>query len=245
MLQSKGRKTRSRSRHPRRKEEQTSGCDGDGTPTATEATEQKRSRRKVTAPPGDAGCAGLPVCQLDCRNACRPADLARDDCGAAVDGDDGNDAAWPRGSERELQSGFESDEEGADGIGIGPVDEAESWIAGAGGSAGDGGSPLLDLLLPRLGADLTRGGFAAAKSQKIVRLPGGGTEAREFAPVVMERKLNPYSDVPSLYDLYVQASPRERNLERFGLEMFRNGTRELDAIPMDLAGGTGLRGRAR
>jgi protein involved in polysaccharide export with SLBB domain len=73
---------------------------------------------------------------------------------------------------------------------------------------------------------------------RTVRLPGErrttmGTE-KELAPVEMVHKRNPYADIPSLYDMYVQAAARDRDPERFGLSLFRNGTRQLDAIPMDL-----------
>src|SRR2546428_11715737 len=34
--------------------------------------------------------------------------------------------------------------------------------------------------------------------------------------------------------MYVQASSRQRPLERFGLDVFRNGTTDTNAIPMDL-----------
>src|SRR5260370_9027634 len=34
--------------------------------------------------------------------------------------------------------------------------------------------------------------------------------------------------------MYVQASSRQRPLERFGLDVFRNGTMDTNAIPMDL-----------
>jgi len=68
-----------------------------------------------------------------------------------------------------------------------------------------------------------------------VRLPGTTGQSREkLAPVTMIRRSNPYADIPSLYDMYVQASPRDRDPERFGMEIFRNGTRQTDAIPMDL-----------
>ena len=68
--------------------------------------------------------------------------------------------------------------------------------------------------------------------------PGG----RDSAPagtagaeqVRMVRRPNPYADVPSLYDLYVQAGSRNRPLERFGLDVFRKGTTNPDYIPMDL-----------
>ena len=57
---------------------------------------------------------------------------------------------------------------------------------------------------------------------------------KDLAPVTIVHKRNPYSDIPSLYDMYVQAATRDREPERFGLAMFRNGAREEDAIPMDL-----------
>ena len=68
------------------------------------------------------------------------------------------------------------------------------------------------------------------------RLPGdrGPVLEKELEPVAMVHRPNPYSDIPSLYDMYVQASSRALPPERFGLELFRNGTREPDAIPMDL-----------
>jgi polysaccharide biosynthesis/export protein len=73
---------------------------------------------------------------------------------------------------------------------------------------------------------------------RTVRLPGsrgvwGGTD-KDLPPVAMVHKVSPYADIPSLYDMYVQAASRDREPERFGMEIFRNGTRELDAIPMDL-----------
>jgi len=55
-----------------------------------------------------------------------------------------------------------------------------------------------------------------------------------FAPVAMVHRANPYADIPSLYDMYVQAAAWQRPAQRFGLEVFQNGTREQDAIPMDL-----------
>ena len=58
--------------------------------------------------------------------------------------------------------------------------------------------------------------------------------AAEIEPVRMERRPNPYADVPSLYDLYVQANARPQKLERFGLAAFRSGAADPDAMPMDL-----------
>jgi len=61
--------------------------------------------------------------------------------------------------------------------------------------------------------------------------PAGTTVAE---PVSMVRRPNPYADVPSLYDLYVQAEAPNRPLERFGLDVFRKGAANPDYIPMDL-----------
>src|SRR6185312_15368115 len=40
----------------------------------------------------------------------------------------------------------------------------------------------------------------------------------------IRRHANPYANVPSLYDLYSQVSPRPAVLEHFGANIFRNGT---------------------
>jgi protein involved in polysaccharide export with SLBB domain len=47
-------------------------------------------------------------------------------------------------------------------------------------------------------------------------------------------KQNPYSDIPSLYDLYVQVPARDRAPERFGIDILSNGDRDSDTIAMDL-----------
>jgi hypothetical protein len=57
--------------------------------------------------------------------------------------------------------------------------------------------------------------------------PAGTAGAEQ---VRMVRRPNPYADVPSLYDLYVQAGASNRPLERFGLDVFRKGTTNPDSI---------------
>ena len=54
---------------------------------------------------------------------------------------------------------------------------------------------------------------------------------------MLSRRANPYADVPSLYDLYSQYSRRSPVLERFGIDVFRKGTGNLDQLPMDLPAG--------
>jgi polysaccharide biosynthesis/export protein len=51
------------------------------------------------------------------------------------------------------------------------------------------------------------------------------------------RAASPYNDIPSLYDMYVQAIPRPVLPKRFGAEVFENGTRDSQFIPMDLPAG--------
>ena len=53
-----------------------------------------------------------------------------------------------------------------------------------------------------------------------------------LGPII--RKPNPYSDVPSLYDLYVQALPQERTLRRFAVDTLTTGARESATIPLDI-----------
>jgi len=51
------------------------------------------------------------------------------------------------------------------------------------------------------------------------------------------RAASPYNDIPSLYDMYVQAIPRPAVPRRFGAEVFENGTRDSQLIPMDVPAG--------
>lgn len=53
----------------------------------------------------------------------------------------------------------------------------------------------------------------------------------------IRRQANPYASVPSLYDLYTQVAQRPASLERFGVSIFRNGSGNLDKLPMDLPAG--------
>ena len=64
------------------------------------------------------------------------------------------------------------------------------------------------------------------------------TREEDVTPVRMVHRANPYADIPSLYDMYVQASVRQRPIERFGLEVFRNTSNDPRAIPMDLPVGS-------
>ena len=62
---------------------------------------------------------------------------------------------------------------------------------------------------------------------------------RKYAPAAPElvRAASPYNDIPSLYDMYVQATPRPTVPKRFGAEVFESGVRNPQLIPMDLPAG--------
>ncbi len=57
---------------------------------------------------------------------------------------------------------------------------------------------------------------------------------KDFSQGTIVHKQNPYADIPSLYDLYVQAPARERAPARFGIDILSNGLREPNVVPMDL-----------
>jgi polysaccharide export outer membrane protein len=56
----------------------------------------------------------------------------------------------------------------------------------------------------------------------------------ELQPTAMVRRPNPYANIPSLYDMYLQAVPHPPQLGRFGADVFRDGTRDDELLPMDL-----------
>lgn len=56
-------------------------------------------------------------------------------------------------------------------------------------------------------------------------------------PVELVRRPNPYDDIPSLYDMYVQALPRPTEPKRFGMNVFTNDAQNPYFIPMDLPAG--------
>ena len=55
--------------------------------------------------------------------------------------------------------------------------------------------------------------------------------------LAMVHARSPYGDIPSLYDMYLQATPHPSEPKRFGIEVFENGTRDPQLIPMDLPAG--------
>jgi protein involved in polysaccharide export with SLBB domain len=58
-----------------------------------------------------------------------------------------------------------------------------------------------------------------------------------YEPPALRHRPNPYADVPSLYDMYSQYQRRSPKLERFGADIFLNGTGNTDRLPIDLPAG--------
>lgn len=62
---------------------------------------------------------------------------------------------------------------------------------------------------------------------------GNRPRYRQRAPELVPRR-NPFADIPSLYDMYMQAAQQTTKPERFGLQVFRDSTVSDQMIPMDL-----------
>jgi len=107
-------------------------------------------------------------------------------------------------------------------------------------------------------SDLARLGARMGASSDMDPSSGGGTGSRTssspngtIAPYgnrryqprpqppapELVRAPNPYKNIPSLYDMYVQAIPRPLMPKRFGAEVFENGSRDSQLIPMDVPAG--------
>jgi protein involved in polysaccharide export with SLBB domain len=59
----------------------------------------------------------------------------------------------------------------------------------------------------------------------------------DVSPVSIVHRPTPYADIPSLYDMYVQASAKQGPVQRFGLEVFRTNNSDLGEFPIDLPAG--------
>lgn len=76
----------------------------------------------------------------------------------------------------------------------------------------------------------------SAVASRATQPPGGRpwNDPAWSEPVHMVRRSNPYAAAPSLYDLYVQASPAGQTPQKFGMAVFRNGNTLRGNLPMDL-----------
>ena len=108
-----------------------------------------------------------------------------------------------------------------------PIDEM--------GGEGIGGNPDMSDVNPFGSSAAVSPGFTYVNP---TQQPARGYRRASFAqPPEMIRKPSPYNNIPSLYDMYMQAVPRPATPQRFGSQVFENGTQDLGIIPMDLPAG--------
>jgi protein involved in polysaccharide export with SLBB domain len=62
-------------------------------------------------------------------------------------------------------------------------------------------------------------------------------QEEDTPPVKMVHRPSPYANIPSLYDMYAQASAANKPATRFGLNVFDGESNDPRAIPMDLPAG--------
>jgi protein involved in polysaccharide export with SLBB domain len=115
--------------------------------------------------------------------------------------------------------------------GISPSDPLSSALMdqmrqGAIQSLGTGSSPDQAAGSPTTKSDMIGETYSRRKSRLATD--------RTLAAGMPVHRPNPYADIPSLYDLYVQAPSQDRPPQRFGTEVFRDGLRDPRSIPMDL-----------
>src|SRR5262249_25123323 len=78
---------------------------------------------------------------------------------------------------------------------------------------------------------------ALANTRPSLTAPAAPGLPREQPQHLVNRRPNPYADVPSLYDLYFQYSRRSPALQRFGSEVFQKGTGNIEQLTMDVPAG--------
>ncbi|MGB8734292.1 MAG: SLBB domain-containing protein [Candidatus Sulfotelmatobacter sp.] len=120
---------------------------------------------------------------------------------------------------------------------LGDSGSSASRMSGGGISAlgASGGS-----LLGSLGRENSAAELGSQQSRfENQRRPEFPSNARPKLPQQprLRHRPNPYADIPSLYDLYAQYPRQSLKLARFGEDVFRNGTGNLDELPMDVPAG--------
>src|SRR5271156_501766 len=135
----------------------------------------------------------------------------------------------------QLLAGGDNQQGGSD-FGGGSLANRIGGDTGAGGMGTDSASAALALAsLGSSGRDIN--GPPTSGLSPAVPVQPSARRSRQNAliqPAEMMRKPSPYADIPSLYAMYLQAVPRPATPRRFGSEVFDNGTRDPQLIPMDL-----------
>lgn len=85
---------------------------------------------------------------------------------------------------------------------------------------------------PRLSREVLAEGTRRVANPRSRRATGVVPES-----VDVVRRPRPYQDIPSIYDMYLQAVTRPAVPRRFGIDVFAAGARDSQLIPMDLPAG--------
>ena len=141
--------------------------------------------------------------------------------GSAADQQNFGDPFSADGAYANEPNGMDRDLPGSDRRNLNPAAARPSRVSADTpvGSAVDAASLNRREMSPRAGSRLSPVEQARPQEPDLVRAP------------------SPYQQIPSLYDMYVQAIPRPELPERFGAEVFENGIRDAQLIPMDLPAG--------
>jgi polysaccharide biosynthesis/export protein len=135
----------------------------------------------------------------------------------------------------QLLAGGDNQQSGS-GFGGGSLTNRNGTDIDAGGTGMDSASAALAIAsLGSSGRDMN--GPSSSGMSPVVPVRPSSRRSQQNAliePAVMARKQSPYADIPSLYDMYLQVVPRPATPRRFGSEVFENGTRDPQYIPMDL-----------
>jgi protein involved in polysaccharide export with SLBB domain len=75
--------------------------------------------------------------------------------------------------------------------------------------------------------------FSSMQSVGSVARRQGSSSGKMQEPGLVSRP-NPFADIPSLYDMYLQAPPHPGKLERFGMEVFEDTGAMTQMLPLDL-----------
>jgi polysaccharide biosynthesis/export protein len=144
------------------------------------------------------------------------------------------------GANQQISSSVNGSGFGASGLPDGSTDGSERGVGprvGAENSLGMG-TDLSDALLG--GSEQTNGSLSSGSGPSLLvpMQPNSRYPAiSSLQPTEMVRKSSPYAGVPSLVDMYMQSVAQPVTPRRFGAEIFENGTRDLELIPMDLPAG--------
>ena len=104
------------------------------------------------------------------------------------------------------------------GGGLGGLNSAMGGLGGAGNAS----------MMP---SEANTGFFPTNPSNPFYLLSGAPIAPEEPR---MVRRPDPYAQVPSIYDMYLQAIPHPTKPMRFGMDLFENGIRDPQLLPMDL-----------